>query len=186
MNVSEAIRGRVSVKEYEPEPVSREQIEELLELANLAPNHRMTEPLHFRVLGEGAKGAYAEALAGRKTKKLDDADAAAMVREKVMRRHMRVPAMVGVLVEQDADPEVREEDYATAFMAIQNLSLAAVEMGLGTHIKTGAVMDEPSLREALGVGEAQRLVAIVFLGMPAEMPDAKRRVPATERTRWLD
>lgn len=186
MNVSEAIRGRVSVKEYGPGPVARERIEELLELASLVPNHRMTEPLHFRVLGENAKRAYGEALAGRKTRKMDDAEAAAMVREKVVRRHMRVPAIIAVLMDQDEDPEIREEDYATAFMAIQNLSLAAVELGLGTHVKTGAVMDEPALREALRAGEDQRVVSLVFLGTPAELPDAKDRTPAADRTIWLD
>jgi len=99
---------------------------------------------------------------------------------------MTVPAMVAVLVDQDEDPEIREEDYATAFMAIQNLSLGAVEMGLGTHIKTGAVMDEPSLRAALEAADDQRVAAIVFLGEPAEVPSPKDWVPASERTRWLD
>ena len=108
------------------------------------------------------------------------------MREKLLTRTVAVPAMIGVLVALDEDPEIREEDYATAFMAIQNLALAAVEMGLGTHIKTGAVMDEPALREALEVGDARRLAAIVFLGEPAELPPPKPRAPAAGRTRWLD
>jgi nitroreductase len=186
VTAEEAIRARVSVKDYLSEPVPRETIERLLELAVLAPNHRMTQPLEFRVLGDVAKRAYAEALAARKTARIDDASTAVAVREKLLTRTIAVPAMIGVLVALDEDPEIREEDYATAFMAIQNLALAAVEMGLGTHIKTGAVMDEPGLREALEVGDARRLAAIVFLGDPAELPSPKPRDPAAERTRWLD
>ena len=72
MTVENAIRSRVSVKEYTPRAVPRDQIERLLELAVLVPNHRMTQPLDFRVLGTGAKRAYAEALAGRKTAKLEE------------------------------------------------------------------------------------------------------------------
>lgn len=185
MNVSEAIRTRVSVKEYQPEPVPRDQVEQLLELALLAPNHRMTQPLHFRVLGEEAKRGYAEALAGRKTARIDDPDAARKVRDKVVGRHMRVPTIIGVLVDLSEDPEIREEDYATAFMAIQNLSLAAVEMGLGTHIKTGAVMDEPALREAVEAADDQRVAALLFLGQPEEVPEGRDRDPAAARTRWL-
>lgn len=186
MHVHEAIEARVSVKEYSDEPVPRENIERLLELANVAPNHRMTQPLEYRVMGDAAKRAYADALAGRKTAKIDDPEVARAVREKVLGRHMRVPAMIGVLVDVAEDPEIQEEDYATAFMAIQNLSLAATGMGLGTHIKTGAVMGEPSLRAALDVGNAQRLVAVVFLGPPAEVPEPKPRTPASEKTRWLE
>jgi nitroreductase len=186
MTVQDAIKARVSVKEYTADPVARETIERLLELATLAPNHRMTEPLEYRVLGDGAKRAYGEALGRRKAAKIDEPEVAAKVRDKVVRRHVSVPAMVAVLVREDEDPEIREEDYATAFMAIQNLSLAAVEEGLGTHVKTGAVMGDPALRETLGAGPDQRIAGIVFLGRPAEVPDPKPRVPAAERTRWLD
>lgn len=186
MNVQDAIEARVSVKEYKPTEVARESVERLLRLANLAPNHRMTEPLEYRVLGDGAKRAYAEALAERKAKRIEDPDTARAVTEKVVRRHLSVPAMIAVLVHENEDPEIREEDWATAFMAIQNLSLAAVEMGLGTHIKTGAVLGEAALREALEVPDDQRLAAVVFLGEPAEIPEAKKRGAASDRTRWLD
>lgn len=182
MHVDDAIRARVSVKEYQGSPVPDETIAELLELAVLAPNHRMTQPLAFRVLGDGAKRAYAEALARRKAKNVDDPDAARQVVDRVVARTTSVPSMIGVLVHQDENPEIREEDWATAFMAIQNLCLAAVARGLGTHIKTGAVMGEASLREALSVADDQRLVAIVFLGEPAELPDRKARTPAADIT----
>jgi nitroreductase len=186
MNVEDAIEARVSVKEYTGSPVTRERIERLLELANVAPNHRMTQPLAYRVMGSGAKSAYARALAGRKTARMDDPETARAVTERVVARTTAVPAMIAVLVRESEDPEIREEDYATAFMAIENLSLAAVAMGLGTHIKTGAVMGEPSLRAALEAEADQRVAAIVFLGEPAELPAPKERVPAADRTRWLD
>lgn len=185
VDVHDAIRKRLSIKDFTSRAVSRAELERLLDLAVLVPNHRMTQPLDFRVLGSGAKRAYAEALVKRKVAKIEDAEAAALVREKMLRRTLSVPAMVGVLVAVSEDPEIREEDYATAFMAIQNLSLAAVEMGLGTHIKTGAVMEEPALREALEVGPDQRLASIVFVGEPAETPSPKERDAASERTRWL-
>jgi nitroreductase len=166
--------------------VPREVLERLLELAVLAPNHAMTEPLEFRVMGESAKRAYGEALGGRKAKRIEDPDVARQVVAKVVRRTVSVPDMVAVLVREDPNPEVREEDYATAFMAIQNLSLAAVAEGLGTHIKTGAVLGEPALREALEASGDQRVAAIVFLGKAAEVPEPKPRAPASDRTRWLD
>lgn len=183
MHVDDAIRSRVSVKDYTDAPVPRQTIAELLELAVLAPNHRMTEPLSFRVMGQEAKRAYAEALAGRKARHVDDPDAARQVVDRVVARTMAVPAMIAVLVREDENPEIREEDYATAFMAIQNLCLAAVARGLGTHIKTGAVMGEASLRAALEAPSDHRVAAIVFLGEPAALPESKDRTPADAVTR---
>ena len=53
MDVEEAIRTRRTHKVYEQEPVDRATVEELLELARWAPNHHLTEPWRFRVLGPG-------------------------------------------------------------------------------------------------------------------------------------
>jgi nitroreductase len=185
LHVDEAIRTRVSVKEYNATPVPEETITQLLELAVLAPNHRMTEPLRFRVMSDDAKRAYAEALGARKARNVEEPEVRQEIVDRVVRRTTSVPSMIGVLVHRDENPEIREEDYATAFMAIQNLCLAAVARGLGTHIKTGAVMGEPALRSALEVPDDHRLAAIVFLGEPAEIPDHKDRHPAAEVTRHV-
>src|SRR5260370_12804849 len=67
-------------------------------------------------------------------------------------------------------------------MAIQNLSLAAVELGLGTHIKTGGVMGDAAARAAANVRDNERIVAIVNVGTPAEIPPAKKREPAQALT----
>lgn len=185
MDVLEAIRNRRSTKKFADRPVSRDEIERVLQYAVLAPNHRMTEPWGFVVLGPETRSAYGGVLGARKAKKVEDPDAAAAVREKVAREHGAKPGMIAVTMAQDENPEIREEDYAATWMAVQNLCLAAEAVGLGTHIKTGAVMDDPRAREALGVAEDRRVIAIVEIGEPEQTPEAKPRTPASEKTRWL-
>lgn len=158
----------------------------MLEAAVLAPNHRMTEPWRFYVLGPDARRAYGLALGDRKARKVEDADAATLVREKVAGEHADLPAMIVVAMVLDENPEIREEDYASVMMAVQNLSLAAAEMGLGTHIKSGAIMEDPAARVAAGVPEGERIVAAVNIGEPAEVPSAKNRAPAATVTHWRD
>ena len=85
----------------------------------------------------------------------------------------------------DENPEIREEDYAATMMAVQNLCLAAHDAGLGTHIKSGAVMDDPDARAAFGVKDGERVVAMIELGEPARVPDPKGRKSANELTTWL-
>lgn len=185
VDVIEAIKARRSIKRFTDRPVGREEIERLLEVVPLAPNHRMTEPWGFLVFGDEAKRAYARVLGRRRSRRVEDADAAAAVREKVMRETTAVPAIVAVTMKLDENPEIREEDYAATYMGIQNLLLAALKMGLGTHVKTGAVMDDPELRDALAVPSDRRVVALIFIGEPAEVPDQKPRAAATGRTTWL-
>ena len=139
----------------------------------------------FFVLGPRARHAYGEALGHRKAKRIDDPEAGKAVIQKVAETHESLPAMVAVAVTVDENPEIREEDYAAAFMGIQNLSLVAEAMGLGTHIKTGAIMDDPAARAAVGLVDGERIVATINIGEPESTPEAKARRPATDLTTWV-
>ena len=185
MTTLQAIESRRSIKEFTDRPVTRDEIERLLQAAVKAPNHRLTQPWRFYVLGPEARRAYGAALGARKAKRVEDPEAARQVVEKVEKSHVALPAMLVVAMAVDDNPEIREEDYAATFMAIQNLSLAAVDLGLGTHLKTGAVMDDPRARAAVGVPDGERIVAVVEVGEPARAPDPKERKPASELTTWL-
>ena len=90
--------------------------------------------------------------------------------------------MIAISVVQSDNPEVREEDYAAAMMAVQNIAIAAIALGLGTHIKTGGVMGDAAARAAVGVGENERIVAIVNVGEAAELPPPRKRESATAFT----
>ena len=185
MKASEAIRKRRSIKKFTDREVTRAEIERLLDAAVLAPNHRMTQPWRFHVLGPEARRAYGHALGDRKARKLEDENAAALVREKVAGEHAALPCMIVVAMVQDENPEIREEDYASVMMAVQNLSLEAEELGLGTHIKSGAIMEDPAARRAAGVADGDRIVAVVNVGEAAEVPTPKDRAPASTFVRWL-
>jgi nitroreductase len=46
-------------------------------------------------------------------------------------------------------------------------------------------MDDPRAREALDVPEGERIVAMIQIGEPASIPEAKPRRPVEEVTSWL-
>src|SRR5215212_6500855 len=54
VELEQAIRTRRTHKAYGPDPVAGERLDDLLELARWAPNHNLTNPWRFRVLGPGA------------------------------------------------------------------------------------------------------------------------------------
>jgi nitroreductase len=185
MDVLEAILTRRSVRQFTDRPVTREALERLLDAAIAAPNHRLTQPWRFYVLGPAARRAYGEVLGSRKSKKIEDPVAARALVDKVAAAEAALPAMLAVSMTLDENPETREEDYAATMMAVQNLLLAAHAAGLGAHVKSGAVMEDPRTRAAVGVAHGERIVALIQVGEPAAVPEGKLRRTAAEVTTWV-
>jgi Nitroreductase len=184
MNSLDVLSNRRSIREFKSRELTRAEIETLLEHAVTVPNHRLTQPWRFYVMGPQARRAFGLVLGGRKARKVEDAAAAEALRQKVADEHAALPCMIAVAITQNENAEIREEDYAAGMMAVHNIALAAVALGLGTHIKTGAVMDDPAARDAIGVAEGERVIATVNVGEPAVVPPAKARRAASEVTSW--
>src|SRR5436190_18009066 len=114
MEVLEAIRSRRSVKAFAPEPVDRETLEELLELARWAPNHHLTNPWRFRVLGprsvERLKQAADELAAAEAP---EDANARELARVAAAKLD-RAPTLVVCSVKRSDDTVRDEEDLHAA------------------------------------------------------------------------
>ncbi|HVZ49892.1 MAG TPA: nitroreductase [Gemmatimonadaceae bacterium] len=185
MDLHDAIRTRRSTKQFTARAVTREQVERLLDAAVHAPNHRMTQPWRFYVLGPESRRAYGAVLGARKAKKVEDPAAAQAVVEKVTAATVGLPAMIAVAMVLAENPEIRDEDHAATMMAVQNMLLTAQAMGLATHLKSGAIMDDARARAAVGVPDSERIVMVVELGEPAAPVDAKPRRAAAELTTWV-
>jgi nitroreductase len=188
MDAITAIHQRTSVRRFRPEPVSRETIEQLLECAVRAPNHKLTQPWRFTILTGASRSRFAELRAGHRLKRFDDPSApeALAAADKVRRETQDTPAFVVVMSAVNPDEITREEDYAASMMAVANLMVAAESLGLGTYLKTGGIMRDPAVLELARVPQDFRIVGIVSLGYPAEAEPPRRRKPATELTEWVE
>jgi nitroreductase len=118
MDLHEAIRARRSVRQFGDRPIRRDEIERLFDAAVLAPNHRMTEPWRFYVLGPEARRAYGAVLGARKAKRVEDPAAAQAIVDKVAAAGAALPAQIVVSMTLAESPEIREEDYAATMMAV--------------------------------------------------------------------
>ena len=138
---------------------------ELLDLAVLAPNHHVTEPWRFWVVGRATLEALSEATGDKK----------------LLRSHTAV--IVGV--KRDADSQVAEEDYAATACAIQNFMLAARARGLASFWRTPGVLSRPVVARMLDVPRKVRLIGLVHVGRPGEPFPERPERSAAEHTRWL-
>lgn len=181
----QVIRDRRSQKSFTDRPVGEDDIRTMLDAAVLAPNHKLTQPWGFAVLGRLARRSYGEIRAQLKVVKETDAGVAAEKRAKVIAETAAVPGVIVVTQKLEGDPHRKREDYAAIFMAIENMLLVAVSMGLATKVHTGDILNAPAMRELIGADENEQIVAIIHLGEPAEEMKAKPRIPASEKTRWI-
>jgi nitroreductase len=186
LDLLDLVRRRRSVKAFTRTPVSRETLLSLLEAAVWAPNHKLTEPWRFYVLGAETKERFADLRRRLRAGKAPDPDAPEV--QKALRRvyedTLATPMLVAVSCAVSDDPVRRDEDYAATAMAVQNLLLAACSRGLGTYLRTGAILEHPETRALLKVPDDHRLFGVISIGEPADIPQ-KRRTPAHEKTTWL-
>ena len=169
MDVETAIRTRRTHKAYRPEPVERETVEELLELARWAPNHHLTNPWRFRVLGPRALELLKQAAGPEAAAKLD-----------------RAPTLVVCSSVLSGDPVCDEEDLHATACAAYIVLLAAHARGLVGYWRTPGVLREPAGCEAVGMGSEERFVALIHLGRPIQEKPAPEREPAASVIEFLD
>jgi nitroreductase len=176
-----AIAGRRSIYSFADTPVDESDLRLALDMAVLAPNHRLTRPWRFAVfLGEGRErlaDAFARAAAARQ---MD----AVRARDKLL----IAPAVVcvGVLPQIDRPKVVeREEEHAVA-AAIQNMMLALHVRGIGSLWTTGALCNTQEVRDFLGWREPQDLiVGVVHVGYAASGKQVpSRKIDHVAYTIW--
>jgi nitroreductase len=168
VDVNDAIRARRTIKAYAPAPVPRETLEELFELARWAPNHHLTNPWRFRVLGPDALGRLKAAAGPEAAAKLD-----------------RAPTLVVSSAVLTGDPERDEEDLHATAVATYILLLGAHARGLAGYWRTPAVLRTPEGRAAVGLGEDERFVGLVHLGEGRQGKEPPDRAPVSDYVDWL-
>jgi nitroreductase len=181
--VLEAIRSRRSVGRVRPDPLPREVVEELIAAAVCAPNHHLTGPWRFVVLAGAARREVGEAHARAVLRERPDLPAQGV--EKEASRLERAPVVVACCVTGSEDPLQAREDRDAVAAAVENLLLAAHARGLAAMWRTGAMAGEPEVREALGLGPGDAVVAFVYLGFPVEpAPERPERPGVGELAVW--
>src|SRR4051812_23035377 len=168
MDVEQAIRGRRTHKVFERKPVDRATVEELLELAGWAPNHHLTEPWRFRVIGPETFERLVAAGAPSEASKLG-----------------RAPTLVAATVAYTRDEHQNREDLLATACAVYAVLLAAHARGLASYWRTPALFETDAAREALGLEPNEEFVGLIHLGRPGAGAPAKERKPPAEYVTFL-
>jgi len=173
--IAAVIRGRRSVDLYESDTVPNAVIVEAIDVARWAPNHRLTQPWHFYLVGPTTRRGVTDLAV--------ELDVAKKGERAGPVRRARLDAVPGFLVltmRRSDDALVEREDYAACCCAAQNLALYLWPRGIGTKWTTGGITRDPRFYALLGIDSAKEsVVGFIWYGKPKVVPTQQRK-PAAE------
>ncbi len=169
MHIEQAIRTRRTHKAFGREPVRRETLDELFELARWAPNHHGTNPWRFRVLGRDALARLKRAAGKEQAAKLE-----------------RAPTLVLASAALSGEELQDEEDLHAAAIAVYIVLLVAHARGFAGYWRTPAVLRTPEGRAAMGLAQQERVLGLIHLGSPRQQSAPPERADPRAYVTYLD
>ncbi|MDX6485680.1 MAG: hypothetical protein QOF43_833 [Gaiellaceae bacterium] len=158
MSFPELAGARRTHKAFGPEPVPHETLLQLLDVARLAPNHHLTQPWRFRVLGPQTLERLKECAGPAEALKLG-----------------RAPTLVVASARLSGEVVQDEEDVCAAASAITLVLLAATERGLASYWRTPGVLRTERGRDAVGIPAGERVLGLLHFGTPEREPAPRER-----------
>ena len=168
MKLAELAAKRRTHKAFRQEPVPRETLMQLLDVARLAPNHHLTQPWRFRVLGPETLTRIEECAGPAEAVKL-----------------RRAPTLVLATAVLSGDLVQDEEDVCATAAAIMLVLLGATELGLASYWRTPGILRTARGREAAGVPNGERVLALLHLGPPEREPAPRERAAVDTYVEFL-
>lgn len=189
--IDEIIRHRRTIKPpmMSDAPVAEEDLEAILENANWAPSHGLTQPWRFKVYRGESRSQLADAFGDLYETALPKEEQKEGKADKIRKMPRLAPVVILVCMERQKIEKIRElEEIEAVACAVQNMHLTASARGLGAFWSTPPFLYTPEMNAYLGLGEKDRCLGIFYLGHPAES-DAwpkGRRQPIGDRVEYID
>ena len=183
------MRSRRSVfpKDYSGEAVPQWVIEQMLENANWAPTHKLTEPWRFVVFtGSGLTtlANFQSECYERVSKANNTFSEDKYLSLKTKPRESSFIIAVGM--KRDEAKRLPEwEELGAVFCAVQNMYLTAAAYGVGCYLSTGGITNFEEAKSFFGLGAEDKLCGFMHVGMPkGNIPDGSRR-PLAQKVTWV-
>ena len=166
MNIDEIIKNRRATppRFLSKKAIPKETIQQILENANWAPNHKKTEPWRFKVYTGASKQNLSDEINQLLSREIESgAEINPQKVDKLKSILERVPVVIAIIMERDVAERLPEwEEIAAVAMAVQNMWLTATAMDLGAFWATPKFM--PFLGETLELKSRQKALGFFYLG----------------------
>jgi len=183
--ILELIKSRRAVfpVQYNGDSISKEELDLILECANWAPTHRRTEPWRFKVFySEISRKNLSDFL----SKKYTDVtpNFSKVKYQKIIDKPLQSGCVIAICFQRDPKESVPEwEEIAATSMAVQNMWLAAHELGIGSYWSSHGMKDY--LTEHIPLGASERCLGFFYMGKyDGPLQEGIRASTIGEKTTW--
>jgi nitroreductase len=187
--INQLIKSRRSVftRDYSGEKVDDAIIQQMLENANWAPNHKFTEPWRFVVFtGDGLKKLANFQSECYKQVTTADGTFSESKYEGLKVKPMEASHVIAIGMKRDEKKGMPEwEELGAVFCAIENMYLTATAYGVGCYLSTGGITNFEEAKEFFGLGKEDKLLGFMFVGMLKGELQEGRRKPVGEKIKWV-
>jgi nitroreductase len=188
--LNEVIANRRSVfqQQYSGEQVNDAIVHQILENANWAPTHKLTEPWRFIVFTGKGLEKLAE-LQGEIYKKVTRANNTYKEDryQNLITKPMLSSHIISVGMKRDPKKSVPEiEEIGAVFCAIQNMYLTASAYGVGAYLSTGGITYFEEAKEFFSLEPDDKLIGFFHLGMPKIDNLKGNRKPVQSKVKWVN
>ena len=185
--VNELIRKRRSVfpVSYNSKTIPKEIIEDILENANWAPNHKKTEPWRFKVFRGAALERLSTYLADWYEQNVPAEKYSEVKHKKTRNNPLKSSCVIAIIMQRDEKERLPEwEEIAAVSCAVQNMWLSCTAHAIGCYWSSSRSILEAN--EFLKLKAGERCLGLFYMGYH-DMPEVERkRGPIAEKTEWLD
>jgi nitroreductase len=180
-------RRSISPAKMSTRKVHREQIEAMIEAANWAPTHGLTEPWRFKVFSGDALLKLMTFYAENYKNSTPPENFLQDKYDAFIRRAHTCTYVTAVWMKRQETQVIPEiEEIMAVACAVQNFSLVAAAYGIGCFWGTGNIAYSPKMHEFMGLGPHDRFLGLLYTGYPeGEWPQGKRHTHLT-KTEWIE
>jgi len=192
LNLIQSRRTCYQFLDKKSQPVNNEKLEYCLQAAIYAPNHKLTQPWRFWVIGDEMKAILAHIYADNRAAKKSKSDASCYDNfyQKALTKFLEIPKIVLVGQVLAEDSLTKLEDYAACSCAIQNFQLMAWQQNMGVQWSTGPVISDIRTYQSLQLDpEKIHMIGALYMGNIDENCQPKsslKRKPVKEVTNYLN
>jgi nitroreductase len=192
MNVEDfnrLIKNRRSVfpKDYSGEKVDDSIIQQMLENANWAPNHKFTEPWRFIVFSEAGLKKLAD-FQSECYKRVTTANGSFQEGryQGLKTKPMESSHIIAVGMKRDEKKSLPEwEELGAVFCAIENMYLTATAYSVSCYLSTGGITNFEEAKSFFGLGAEDKLCGFLHVGMPKVEAKEGKRKSISEKVKWI-
>ena len=194
MDLSLIVRGIIKKRRTTPpedfngKKVDHQIVQEMLDAANWAPNHGLTEPWRFIVYEYEKVTEFGKLHADLYKKHTNPEHFLEKKYDKLLNRGAKASHVIVVYLKRGDKKNIPiNEEISAVSCAVQNMLLVATSHNVASYWGSGGMCYEPCMKEAFELEEEDMMMGFIFLGKTQndDLTEGKRSSTISSKTKWV-